>query len=97
MNQSANVFSNLQQEYALIEDINARINEQYEEINHAKEELRQLKADRNAYFTKFIERAKEIWSLCGQYSSEMEEVNDEIRNNDEQLDKLRRKLTGEAL
>lgn len=94
-NQSANVFNDLQQEYALIEDINARINEQYEEINHAKEELRQLKTDRNAYFTRFIERSKEIRSLCEQYSSEMEEVNDEIRNKDEQLEKLRRKLTGE--
>ena len=96
-NQPANVFSDLQQGYALIEDINAKINKQYEEINHAKEELRQLKIDRNAYFTEFIERAKEIRSLCEQYSSEMDQVNanDEIRNNDEQLEKLRRKLTGE--
>ena len=96
-NQPANVFSDLQHGYALIEDINARIDEQYEEINHAKEKLRQLQIDRNAYFTEFIERAKEIRSLCEQYSSEMvhTNANDEIGNNDEQLEKLRRKLTGE--
>lgn len=96
-NQQVNVFNDLQQGYTLIEDINARISEQYKKITEAEEEVRQLKTDRNAYFTEFLERAKEIRMLCEHYSNEMEQVNGEIRNNEEQLEELRRKLTGEAL
>lgn len=95
MNQPANVFSDLQHGYALIEDINARISEQYQKIADAKEELRQLKTDRNAYFKEFLERAEEIRMLCEQYSNEMDRVNTTAQSNEAELDKLRRKLTGE--
>ena len=94
-NSQSNVFSDLQYEYMLIEDINASIREQYKKIKDAEEEVRQLKTNRNAYFADFLDRAKEIRMLCEHYSNEMEQVNGEIRNNDEQLEKLRRKLTDE--
>ena len=93
--QPATVFTDLQEGYSLIEEINARINKQNQKIEDAKEELRQLKIDRNAYFTRFLKRAEEVRGLCEMYSNEMDKVSNEIMNNGEQLEKLRRKLTGE--
>lgn len=94
INPQANIFNDLQHFHALIEDINERISDQYEKIENAKEELRELQTDRNAYYTEFLERAKGISFICEQYSNEMDRVNKTAQSHDEQLEKLRRKLTG---
>ena len=87
-NKPTTVFSDLQQGYELIKDINEQIDEQYGKIEMEKEKLRQLQIDRNAYFTEFQ-------ILCEHYSNEMTRVNTTEKANEAELDKLRRKLTGE--